>query len=264
MICVFDCETIPDVALIRQHFDVAGLDDHAAIDKAQEEYAQAHNTTFLPLPYHRVVALSAVIADSFGRFVKVGDFGKGADDEEAIIRDFFGYIESKNPRLVSFNGRGFDMPMLLLRAMRYNISFPAWFDQNNPQLNKSKWANYRYRYAENFHLDLLDSMGSFGAVRNLKLDTVCTMAGIPGKYDVSGDQVTDLYYAGKLDTIREYCQSDVLNTYWLFLKYERLRGTLTQEDYRRFLATMRDGLPDLGYKKPFADAIEVELAKHDD
>jgi predicted PolB exonuclease-like 3'-5' exonuclease len=260
MICVFDCETIPDIDLIRQTFDVEGLDDHAAINKAQEEYAQTRNTTFLPLPYHRLVALSAVIADGFGNFIKVGDFGKGEDDEEAIIRDLFSYVESQNPRLISFNGRGFDMPMLLIRAMRYNISFPAWFDQNNPLLNKSKWENYRQRFAEAFHLDLLDSMGSFGAVRNLKLDTLCTMAGLPGKYDVSGDQVTDLYYAGKLDKIREYCQSDVLNTYWLFLKYELLRGTLTLEDYYRFLATMRDKLPDLGYKKPFTDAIEMELS----
>jgi len=259
MICVFDCETIPDIDLIRQNFEVGGLDDKEAIDAAQASYAQTHNTTFLPLPYHRVVAISAVIADGFGRFVKVGDFGKGRDDEQAIIEDFFAYIESQNPRLVSFNGRGFDMPMLLIRAMRYNLSFPAWFDKNNPLLNKTKWENYRQRYAEEFHLDLLDSMGSFGAVRNLKLDTLCTMAGLPGKYDVSGDQVTDLYYAGALEKIREYCQSDVLNTYWLFLKYELLRGALTREDYYSFLATMRDKLPNLGYHKPFVEAIEAEL-----
>jgi len=264
MICIFDCETIPDIELIRKNFDVEGLEDKAAIDKAQTEYAEQRNTTFLPLPYHRLVALSAVIADEFGNFIKVGDFGGGKDDEEAIIRDFFGYIERKNPKLVSFNGRGFDMPMLLIRAMRYNISFPAWFDQNNPMLNKTKWENYRQRFAEAFHTDLLESLGSFGAVRNLKLDTLCTMAGLPGKYDVSGDQVTDLYYDGKLDKIREYCQSDVLNTYWLYLKYELLRGTLTLEDYYRFLATMRDGLPDLGYKQPFTDAIEKELGGSDD
>ncbi len=259
MICVFDCETIPDIDLIRANFEIEGLDDHAAIDAAQAQYAENHNTTFLPLPYHRVVAISAVIADGFGRFIKVGDFGKGEDDEAAIIRDFFDYIEAQNPRLVSFNGRGFDMPMLLIRAMRYNLSFPAWFDKNNPILNKTKWENYRQRFAEEFHLDLLDSMGSFGAVRNLKLDTLCTMAGLPGKYDVSGDQVTDLYYAGAIDKIREYCQSDVLNTYWLFLKYELLRGTLTQEDYYSFLVTMRDKLPKLGYHEPFALAIDTEL-----
>jgi predicted PolB exonuclease-like 3'-5' exonuclease len=226
-----------------------------------DPYSQNHNTTFLPLPYHRLVALSAVIADEFGNFIKVGDFGGGKDDEEVIIRDFFGYIDRTNPKLISFNGRGFDMPMLLIRAMRYNISFPAWFDQNNPMLNKTKWENYRQRFAEAFHTDLLESLGGFGAVRNLKLDTLCTMAGLPGKYDVSGEQVSDLYYAGKLEQIQEYCQSDVLNTYWLYLKYELLRGTLTLEDYYRFLATMQEKLPDRGYKKVFREAIEVELGR---
>ena len=265
MICIFDCETIPDIELIRKNFDVEGLDDLRAIEKAQELYAEEHNgSTFLPLPYHRVVALSAVIADDFGNFIKVGDFGHGSDEEAAIIRHFFDFIEEKNPRLVSFNGRGFDMPMLLIRAMRYNFSFPAWFDQNNPQLNKTKWENYRQRYAEEFHTDLLDSLGSFGAVRNLKLDLLCTMAGIPGKYDVSGDQVTELYYRGEKEKIREYCQSDVLNTYWLWLKYELLRGKLTLEDYARFLATMKEKMPqEQGYYSPFAEAIDQELGRLD-
>ncbi len=263
MICVFDCETIPDIDLIRANFEVEGLGELAAIEKAQSLYAETHGgSTFLPLPYHRVVALSAVIADEFGNFLKVGDFGEGSDEEETIIRHFFDFIEAKNPRLVSFNGRGFDMPMLLIRAMRYNLSFPAWFDQNNPQLNKTKWENYRQRYAEAFHTDLLDTLGNFGAARNLKLDLLCTMAGIPGKYDVSGDQVSELYFAGALDKIREYCQSDVLNTYWLWLKYELLKGRLTLEDYARFLGNMREKMPrDQGYYAPFSQAIEQELKR---
>ncbi len=264
MICIFDCETIPDIDLILQTFETSKESELDIIKEALEQYSQEKNTTFLPLPYHKVVTLSAVITDEFGRFIKVGDFGEGQDDEESIIRHFFRFVEEKNPKLVSFNGRGFDMPMLLIRAMRYNISFPAWFDQSNPMLNKSKWENYRQRYAEHFHMDLLDSMGSFGAVRNLKLDTLCTMAGIPGKYDVSGDQVLDLYYEGKLDIIKEYCQSDVLNTYWLYLKYELLRGDLTLPDYYNFLQIMRDKLPKLGYHKPFCDAIEQELGKYED
>ena len=264
MICIFDCETIPDIDLIRKTFETTAKSDLESIQEALSIYQEEKGTTFLPLPYHRVVALSAVIADEFGRFIKVGDFGEGEDEEERIIRHFFRFIEEKNPKLVSFNGRGFDMPMLLIRAMKYNLSFPAWFDQNNPMLNKTKWENYRQRFAEGFHLDLLDSMGSFGAVRNLKLDTLCTMAGIPGKYDVSGDQVLDLYYAGKHDLIKEYCQSDVLNTYWLYLKYELLRGDLTLEDYYGFLQTMRDKLPPLGYHKPFTEAIEQELGGYED
>lgn len=266
MVCIFDCETIPDIDLVRQNFDLKGLSDSDAIDKAQKDYANEHNgSTFLPLPYHRLVTLSAVIANDFGEFIKVGDFGNGSDNEEEIIRHFFSFIDEKNPRLVSFNGRGFDMPMLLIRAMRYNISFPAWFDQNNPQLNKSKWENYRQRYSEAFHTDLLDSLGNFGAVRNLKLDLICTMAGIPGKYDVSGDQVTTLYFQGELEKIKEYCQSDVLNTYWLWLKYELLQGKLTIEDYANFLNIMKENMPkDRGYYIPFADAIDNELRRLED
>ena len=259
MICIFDCETIPDYTLIEKTFEVGGLDEYEAVVQAQNIYQEQHNTSFLPLPYHRVVALSAVIADEFGRFVKVGDFGHESEREEDIIGHFFTFIEEKNPKLVSFNGRGFDMPMLLIRAMQYNLSFPAYFDQNNPQLNKSKWENYRQRYAEHFHTDLLDSLGGFGAVRNLKLDTLCTMAGIPGKYDVSGDQVFELYYAGQIGKIREYCQSDVLNTYWLYLKYELLKGTLTLEDYYSYLQTMKEKLPKLGYHEVFAKAIDEEV-----
>jgi len=261
MICIFDCETIPDYKLISQTFSVAGLSEYDAILKAQEEYKEQKNSTFLPLAYHRVVAISAVIADEFGHFVKVGDFGKESEREEDIIRDFFHYIETQNPKLVSFNGRGFDMPMLLIRAMKYNMTLHAYFDQNNPQLNKSKWENYRQRYAEHFHTDLLDSLGSFGAVRNLKLDTLCTMAGIPGKYDVSGDQVLELFYQGEIEKIREYCQSDVLNTYWLYLKYELLKGTLTIEDYYTYLDTMGELLPKRGYYEVFKKAIELELAR---
>lgn len=261
MIAIFDCETIPDYELIKLTYDVEGFEEYDAIVKAQEIYQEQHNSTFLPLPYHRVVALSAVIADEFGSFIKVGDFGHQSDNEEDIIRHFFGYIEEKNPKLVSFNGRGFDMPMLLIRAMRYNLSIPAYFDQNNPQYGKSKWENYRQRYAEHFHTDLLDSLGGFGAVRNLKLDTLCTMAGIPGKYDVAGDQVFDLYYQGKIDKIREYCQSDVLNTYWLYLKYELLKGNLTIEDYYRYLQIMSERLPNLGYYRVFTEAIQRELQR---
>jgi len=259
MICIFDCETIPDTTLIQKTYEVEGLSDYEATLKAQEEYKKEHNSTFLPLPYHRLVALSAVIADEFGNFIKVGDFGYESDKEVDIIQHFFTFIEEKNPKLVSFNGRGFDMPMLLIRAMKYNLSIPAYFDQNNPQLGKSKWENYRQRYAEHFHTDLLDSLGSFGAVRNLKLDTLCTMAGVPGKYDVSGDQVFELFHQGEISKIREYCQSDVLNTYWLYLKYELLKGTLTLEDYYRFLSTMREKLPELGYYKVFTEAIDNEL-----
>ncbi len=255
MLCVFDCETIPDTELIKKTFDLEeGLGEYELSVKACEAQEEKSGSSFLPLPYHRVVALSAVIADDFGRFLKVGDFGRDSEKEEDIIAHFFEFIESDNPRLVSFNGRGFDMPMLLIRAMKYNLSLHAFFDNNNPSLGKNKWENYRQRYSEGFHTDLLDSLGQFGAVRGLKLDTLCTMMGIPGKYDVSGDQVMELFHRGELDKIREYCQSDVLNTYWLYLKYQLLRGDLTMDEYKDCLASIK-----LDEKMGYFDVFSKEI-----
>jgi hypothetical protein len=255
MLCVFDCETIPDYELVVKTFEIEqGLGEYEASLKAQQLHEEKNNTAFLPLPYHKVVALSAVIADDYGRFIKVGDFGKGSDDEEDIISHFFEFIEKDNPKLVSFNGRSFDMPMLLIRAMKYDLTLHAFFDTNNPQVGKNKWENYRQRYSENFHTDLMDSISQFGAARGLKLDTLCTMADIPGKYDVSGDQVMELFYQGKIDKIKEYCQSDVLNTYWLFLKYQMLRGDLTKEQYLDCLASIKLDSK-MGYYDVFTQAI---------
>ncbi|MGM0623807.1 MAG: 3'-5' exonuclease [Campylobacterota bacterium] len=255
MLCVFDCETVPDYALIQKTFELPqGLSEYESLVHAQKMHEDKTGTTFLPLPYHRVVALSAVIADDYGKFLKVGDFGKEDDSEEAIISHFFEFIEKDNPKLVSFNGRSFDMPMLLIRAMKYDLSLHAFFDNSNPQIGKTKWDNYRQRYSEGFHTDLMDSLSQFGAARGLKLDTLCSMMDIPGKYDVSGDQVMELFYEEKIEKIKEYCQSDVLNTYWLFLKYQMLRGDLTKEHYLDCLASIKLD-PKMGYYEVFSKAI---------
>ena len=249
MICVFDCETIPDVTLIRKTFDVDG-DAYSATLQALQQYEATSNTTFMPHPYHQVVAISAVFADDYGNFKKVGTFpGK---DEKEIIEAFLSYVDQKNPKLVSFNGRNFDIPMLLLRAMKYNLSCPAYFEQDNQMVNKTKWENYRTRFSETFHLDLMDVLSNYGAARGLKLDTICQMVGIPGKFDMDGSQVMELYYNDELQKIQEYCESDVLNTYLLFLKYELLKGSLTIEEYRTILWRMSELLPtDKGYSKLF-------------
>jgi predicted PolB exonuclease-like 3'-5' exonuclease len=106
----------------------------------------------------------------------------------------------------------------------------------------------------------MDHLGDFGAARGIRLDHACAMAGLPGKYDVHGDQVMELYFAGELEKIREYCESDVLNTYWLFLKYEQLKGNLTCKDYQRALELMASGLPkERNYAPVFNLSIEKEL-----
>lgn len=273
MIMVFDCETILDVDLIKTGFKEMFLaygispEDCTSLElsqKAMEIQKEQSGSTFLPICYHQVISIAAVVCDEFGRFIKVGNFRyKGADAlerERCVIGDFLSYLNKHQPRLVSFNGRGFDIPMLLLRALKYRLEASAYFEESNLQFQKSKWENYRQRYCERFHLDLLDVLGNYGAARNLKLDVLANLAGFPGKYDVRGDRVLEMYYAGEQERIDAYCQSDVLNTYGLYLNYEILRGNLTLEDYQSILSHWRDALPkDAPYYQVFFDTINAQL-----
>lgn len=289
MICVFDIETVPDVALLNAKYGFEGSEIEIC-QKAFEAQKDQSGSTFLPIPFHRVISIACVVCDEFGRFLRVGSFGRVPKEEflasldspnaldtalntfeEKLLREFWEFFNKKQPALVSFNGRGFDIITLTLRAMRYNIEASAYFEKHNPQYNKDKWENYRSRYSEQFHTDLLESLGNFGAVRALNLDTVCQMCGIVGKFDMQGSQVFEIFYGSEnnanakkeaLEQIESYCQSDVLNTYWLYLKYLILKGELLLSDYVNLLAQMRDTLPkEQNYYKPFTQSIETELAK---
>ena len=232
--------------------------------RAMEIFKEKTGSEFLPVCFHRVVSISAVMADGFGRFLRVSTLD--GENERDKIAKFLTFIEDFNPRLVSFNGRGFDLPMIMARAMCYDLSAAAYFETNDRDNNKSKWENYRSRYDGRFHLDLLDHISDFGAVRGLKLDHICASVGLPGKYDVHGDQVLQLYYAGEQTKIDEYCRSDVLNTYWLFLKYELLRGKITKDDYLNYIAVMGEFLQKecagMSYTPVFCDFIEREIAAY--
>ena len=232
--------------------------------RAMEIFKEKTGSEFLPVCFHRVVSISAVMADGFGRFLRVSTLD--GENERDKIAKFLAFIEDFNPRLVSFNGRGFDLPMIMARAMCYDLSAAAYFETNDRDNNKSKWENYRSRYDGRFHLDLLDHISDFGAVRGLKLDHICASVDLPGKYDVHGDQVLQLYYGGEQAKIDEYCRSDVLNTYWLFLKYELLRGKITKDDYLNYIAVMGEFLQKecagMSYTPVFCDFIERELAAY--
>lgn len=259
MICVFDCETIPDIELIKKEFSFGeNIDDLSLSLMALDEQEKKSGTSFLPIPFHKIVAISAVIADEFGKFQKVSSIdGKS---EEEMIKSFLKFIDRHNPKLISFNGRGFDIPMLFVRALKYNLSCPAFFEIENQMLNKTKWENYRSRYSEQFHVDLLDIFANYGSTRGLKLDTISAMVGAPGKFDISGNMVLELFYKGEINRIKEYCESDVLNTYILFLKYEILKGNLLLEDYKANLLEMGDKIPkEKSYFQVFIDFIKKEV-----
>lgn len=280
MICVFDIETVPDIELVRQYYELdSSLSEVEICQHAFSAQKEKSGSEFLPIYWHRVVSIASVICDEYGKFIKVGNFGKksaestetksNADssafahlaDERAILSDFLRFINSKEPRLVSFNGRGFDLPTIMLRAMKYNLSAFGYFESENASKTKNKWENYRARYSEKWHTDLLECLGNFGSVRNLNLDNVCKMLGIVGKYEVSGGDVYSLYYDKKdIEKIDFYCQSDVLNTYWLYLKYAILKDELRVEDYAGILEDFKEKLPkDREYSQAFIANINAEL-----
>lgn len=263
MICVFDCETVPCAESLKNAFDYSG-DEREISLLAQKEQFERTGSEFLPICFHKVVTISVVLADDYGKFIRVNTME--ADGEKDIIAKFLNFIDKYNPRLVSFNGRGFDMPLLMLRAMRYNLNAHAYFDTDNKALGKDKWVNYRSRYqGEKFHFDLLDQISEFKSVSGLSLDKICASLGLPGKYDTDGSQVLELFYAQKQEKIDEYCESDVLNTYMLFLKYEILRGNLTLEDYATNLKEMKNYIlenrQNYSYTPIFAECVDVQLKR---
>ncbi|PAF54230.1 3'-5' exonuclease [Helicobacter sp. 13S00482-2] len=272
MICVFDIETVPDIEMIQKNFpNSQEISEIEICEMAMEEQREKSGSDFLPIYSHKIISIASVITDEYGHFIKVGNFGKtnnplSNDTEKSIIEDFLKFINKSQPKLVSFNGRGFDLPTIMLRAMKYNLSAHGYYEQDNTAFNKTKWENYRQRFSERFHTDLLDSLGHFGVIRNLKLDNVCSMLNIPGKYDMSGDQVYKIFYDKEMEIsqrvakIDEYCQSDVLNTYWLYLKYELLKGEMILGDYFSILDEFRRKMPQgRGYTDVFVKAIEKEL-----
>ena len=145
--------------------------------------------------------------------------------EKEMTEKFFEYLCKYIPRIVSYNGRTFDMPVMKYRAMKYEISIEKLFKAGD------KWNNYLQRYSTDWHCDLLEALSDFGASARCKMNEVCSIMGIPGKIGTDGSQVTELYDAGKIKEIRDYCETDVINTYLLYLNFQLHSGNLTKENF---------------------------------
>lgn len=263
---VFDLETVPDLNLARKMWptETDGLDDLQTVEYIYEHHRKASSSgSDFPRPsFHKIVAIGCLLADiepedgyETYNFRKVGCIGDETDDEATLLQKFFDFGKRENLRLVSFNGLGFDVPVLKLRALHHHM--PARWFMNHLT---NKWDNYHSKNALAYHADLAEMFGSFRAMP--KLDEVCTLAGLPGKLDVSGSKVYEMHLRGEMQGIRDYCETDVLNTYLLYLHHQHLGGLLPTEimhdefqRVREFLAAERDKRPHLGqFLDAWADA----------
>jgi len=223
-VVAFDIETVPDVVGGRQLYGLDGVAD-ADVVKAMQ---QCKGRDFLPHHLHRVIAISVAVRDAGGRF-QVKSIGTRTSAEDELISRFLGGIEHWEPTLVSWNGGGFDLPVLHYRSLLHGVSAPKYWDTGD-QDSSFRWNNYLNRFHWR-HLDLMDVLAGYQGRAVAPLDDVATLLGLPGKLDMQGSQVWEHYQAGEIETIRDYCDTDVINTYLVFLRFELIRGRLTKEAY---------------------------------
>jgi len=202
-----------------------GLEDIAEADIAKAmvfKHQQESGSDFLPLIQHRVVAISVALRrdDEFS----VWSLGKEDSEEAEIVQRFYAGIERYKPTLVSWNGSGFDLPVLHYRALKHGIQAPAYWEMGEHDRNY-RFNNYLSRYHWR-HVDVMDVLAGYQPRARAKLDAVATMLGFPGKMGMSGDKVWDSFLAGELAAIRNYCETDVLNTYLVYLRFQQMRGLL--------------------------------------
>lgn len=237
-IFVFDIETIPDIETGRMLNEFEGLSDEDVVTAMEHLRYQQTGTTFQPLYLQKVVAISAVFRH--GDKLTVWSLGDEQADEKEIIQRFFDGIDRFTPTIVSWNGSGFDLPVLHYRAMKHNIAAPKYWDTGEMD-SQFKWNNYISRYHSR-HLDLMDVIASYNPRANAPLDKIASMLGYPGKMGMSGAKVWETYHQGNLKAIRDYCETDVLNTYLVYLRFEVMRGNLSQQDLEAEEQKLRDYL----------------------
>lgn len=225
-IFVFDIETIPDIETGRLLNEFEGLSDEDVVTAMEHLRYQQTGNTFQPLYLQKVVAISAVFRH--GDKLTVWSLGDEQADEKEIIQRFFDGIDRFTPTIVSWNGSGFDLPVLHYRAMKHNVAAPKYWDTGEMD-SQFKWNNYISRYHSR-HLDLMDVIASYNPRANAPLDKIASMLGYPGKMGMSGAKVWETYHQGNLKAIRDYCETDVLNTYLVYLRFEVMRGNLSQQD----------------------------------
>ena len=239
-ILVFDIETIPDIAGLRKLNDIdAAMSDAAVAELAFQRRRQATGgSDFLQHHLHRVAAISCVLRTDDG--LKAWSIGKPDDGEAVLIQRFFDGIERYTPQLVSWNGGGFDLPVLNYRALIHGISAAKYWDMGEDDRD-FKWNNYIGRYHMR-HLDLMDLLAMYQPRASAALDQMAQLCGFPGKLGMDGSQVWDAYQRGEIQHIRDYCETDVMNTYLVFLRFQLMRGALNQKGYDTEIQVARDFL----------------------
>jgi 3'-5' exonuclease len=239
---VFDIETIPDVDFGRRLLGLPGLPDAEVAAAMFAQRRQQSGNDFLPLAQHRVVAIACALRR--GDSLKIWSLGDADSTERELLERFFDGIERFTPDLVSWNGGGFDLPVMHYRCMLHGVRAARYWETGDED-TAFRYNNYLSRFHWR-HLDLMDVIAGFQARGRASLADVASLLGLPGKMGFSGAEVWGAWQAGNLEGIRRYCETDVLNTYLVFLAFQRMRGHLDAPEWETERARVRDLLQGSG------------------
>jgi predicted PolB exonuclease-like 3'-5' exonuclease len=264
-VLTFDIETVPDISGLRRLYQMPdGMADQEVAQAAFLRRRQSAGNDFLPLHLHRVIAIACALRDR-NQFV-VWSLGDEQGSEPELLQRFFDGLDRYTPQLVSWNGGGFDLPVLHYRSLIHGVKARRYWELGDDDRD-FRYNNYISRYHTR-HVDLMDLLSLYQSRAAAPLDEIARLLGFPGKLGMNGSDVWDAYRRGELANIRGYCETDVVNTYLVFLRFQMMRGVLTPEQYEQELDIVHATLArsPLNHWKEFISAWQrpphFDLASH--
>jgi predicted PolB exonuclease-like 3'-5' exonuclease len=240
---VFDTETVPDgklLTMVKYAGEPISEDEAVARAQAEARERSAVGSDFLPVTFHYPVAVCVLRVGADFRPQSLTCLDAPHYRPREIVGAFWrGVARYPRAKLVTFNGRAFDLPLMELAAFRYGLQALDYFQRSRNRFNG--------------HLDLCDWLSNYGGYRVVGgLNLLSKLLGKPGKMDVTGDQVYAMARAGHVQKVNDYCTFDTLDTYFVFLRTRVLTGDLTLEqeanlvrETRRWLTERVAGQPGL-------------------
>lgn len=251
---IFDLESVADAPLVAKLRYANEVSEPAeAVRRYRAELMEKYESDFVPYTYQVPVAAAVGKVTEDFRLLDVVLLDEPHFRPHVITENFWrGWEKYHRPTLVSFNGRGFDIPLLELSAFRFGVSLPGWFGSTGKSFDQP-----RNRYNVQSHLDLCELLTNFGTTRFTGgLNLAANLLGKPGKMGIQGDMVQDMFEAGRLREINEYCRCDVLDTYFVFLRTRVLVGQLTLEAEQQLVGEVKQWLEE---RAPQADSYRTYL-----
>src|SRR6187431_440791 len=263
-VLVFDIESIPDLQGLRILRNAAPETPDAEV-YAQwlQERKDAGQSDFMPLHLQRVLVISCVFRNAEG--LRVHSFvDRDNASEGKVIQTFFNALEKHVPQLVSWNGGGFDLPVLHYRGLRHGVVADRYWcmgEGGAPDDREFKYNNYINRYHMR-HMDLMDVLAMYQPRASAPLDAMAKLCGFPGKLGMDGSKVAGAVARGALDDVRRYCETDALNTYLLYQRFRLMRGELTAGAYAQEISFVREKIGAIGapHWREFLAAWDANVA----